>query len=312
MKKNLKSVLCIVFLAVSLFGIVGCKDDEKFDSSAKIQLYTRDKTSGTRDGFFTNIHFTDAVGDNSVLGSGILEAKNNGAMVESVKNDEYGIGYISLSSLKDSGLKGLIYEGVAPTEENVLNGSYKLTRNFNYIVRNEFATEKEQKIVEAFLAFLKTSDALITIQSKDGIVDITGDEPSWDSIKDNYPICLEDNSNITIKFGGSTSVEKIANELSREFSTKCGNFVAEHNHTGSGDAYKFTQGEGKDSATFLHIAFASREFKITEQGAEGTYGKICVDAIVAVVNEINPLDRVTADMLKKIYDGTYSKWEEVK
>ena len=155
-------------------------------------------------------------------------------MVESVKNDEYGIGYISLSSLKDSGLKGLIYEGVAPTEENVLNGSYKLTRNFNYIVRNEFATEKEQKIVEAFLAFLKTSDALITIQSKDGIVDITGDEPSWDSIKDNYPICLEDNSNITIKFGGSTSVEKIANELSREFSTKCGNFVAEHNHTGSG------------------------------------------------------------------------------
>mgnify|MGYP003218345606 FL=1 len=215
MKKNLKSVLCIVFLAVSLFGIVGCKDDEKFDSSAKIQLYTRDKTSGTRDGFFTNIHFTDAVSDNSVLGSGILEAKNNGAMVESVKNDEYGIGYISLSSLKDSGLKGLIYEGVAPTEENVLNGSYKLTRNFNYIVRNEFATEKEQKIVEAFLAFLKTSDALITIQSKDGIVDITGDEPSWDSIKDNYPICLEDNSNITIKFGGSTSVEKIANELSR-------------------------------------------------------------------------------------------------
>ena len=153
---------------------------------------------------------------------------------------------------------------------------------------------------------------MITIQSKDGIVDITGDEPSWDEIKDNYPICLEDNSNITIKFGGSTSVEKIANELSREFSTKCGNFVAEHNHTGSGDAYKFTQGEGKDSSTFLHIAFASREFKITEQGAEGTYGKICVDAIVAVVNKINPLDRVTADMLKKIYDGTYSKWEEVK
>ena len=51
MKKNLKSVLCIVFLAVSLFGVVGCKDDEKLDSSAKIQLYTRDKTSGTRDGF---------------------------------------------------------------------------------------------------------------------------------------------------------------------------------------------------------------------------------------------------------------------
>ena len=137
MKKNLKSVLCIVFLAVSLFGIVGCKDDEKFDSSAKIQLYTRDKTSGTRDGFFTNIHFTDAVSDNSVLGSGILEAKNNGAMVESVKNDEYGIGYISLSSLKDSGLKGLIYEGVAPTEENVLT-LYGLHLRYPYLRASEF------------------------------------------------------------------------------------------------------------------------------------------------------------------------------
>ena len=35
MKKNLKSVLCIVFLAVSLFGIVGCKDDENLTQVLK-------------------------------------------------------------------------------------------------------------------------------------------------------------------------------------------------------------------------------------------------------------------------------------
>jgi ABC-type phosphate transport system substrate-binding protein len=47
-----------------------------------------------------------------------------------LKNDIYGIGYISLASLESSTLKGLTYEGVTPTQEHVLDGTYELTRNF--------------------------------------------------------------------------------------------------------------------------------------------------------------------------------------
>ena len=43
------------------------------------------------------------------------------------------------------------------------------------------------------------------------------------------------------------------------------------------------------------MAFASRDFKLTssEVAKEGTYGKLCIDAIVAVVNKENTLSNVT-------------------
>lgn len=282
-------------------------------NDANIKVYTRDTTSGTRDGFFTTIKFEEAVKDNTKLVSGYVELASNGDMINGVKNDEFGIGYISLSTLETSGLKGLVYENVQPTEANVLNGTYKLTRNFNYIVRTEYDNTRKEQIVDAYLAFLTTKEAKATVVEKHGILEIKSSDPSWQTIKSNYPICNQDNSDITIYFGGSTSVEGIAKALSAEFSTLCGNFVAEHNHTGSGDAYKRTQGSEKDGASKLDIAFASREFKLadSEPAATESYGKICVDAIVAVVNSKNTVSKVTVVQLKGIYEGTITKWSQL-
>ena len=133
MKKIIKFVS---LLAIALLAIVGCSS-KGFDETSEIKLYTRDTTSGTRDGFFTGIGLSEAKEDNSPLKvKGLGTVESNGDMINSIKNDKYGIGYISMSSLEDSGLKGLYYEGVEPTEDNVLNGAYTLTRNFNYIIRN--------------------------------------------------------------------------------------------------------------------------------------------------------------------------------
>src|SRR5574344_133509 len=97
--------------------------------------------------------------------------------------------------------------------------------------------------------------------------------------------------------------------LSKEFSPLCGNFVAEHNHTGSGDAYKRTQGTDKDSSSALDIAFASREFATSEPAATGTTAKMCTDAIVAAINAKNTrITNITAASLKGIYSGTITKW----
>ena len=41
-------------------------------------------------------------------------------------------------------------------------------------------------------------------------------------------------------------------------------------------------------------------------------GKMCIDAIVAVVNKNNSLEKVTAAQLKSIYTGEVTKWSEVK
>ncbi len=309
----------LVFTLLFTIVLVGCGETpeettvDEFDSSSTIMVYTRDTTSGTREAFFKGIDFDDAVEDNSELVSGYIEVSGNGTMISSVSNDEYSIGYISLSSLEDSGLIGLDFEGVEATETNVLNDTYGLKRPFNYMVREDWTgMETEESIVEAFLAYMFTVDGKATIANNSGILSTDTNDQLWDDIKDDYDVCSQDNSSVTINFGGSTSVEKIAEALSQEFSAKCGNFIPDHNHTGSGDAYKRVQGEESTGANLLHVGFASRDFKDSEPGATGTYGQICWDAVVVVVNGLNDvLNNITAEDIKKIYAGEITTWSEL-
>jgi phosphate transport system substrate-binding protein len=303
------------FLCLIGVLLVGCGNSAtSFNEESNIMVYTRDTTSGTRDGFFTTIGFKDAVSDNGVLVSGVVEVAGNGEMISAIKNDVYGIGYIALATLSSSTLKGLNYEGIEPTEDNVINGTYTLKRNFNYITRTSFDSDDKQRICKAFIAFMSTKEGKAVIQSEGGIVDILSTDTTWNTLKSEYSdITSKDNSGITIKIGGSTSAQNVAEALSLEFSAKCGNFVPSHNHTGSGDAYTRTQGSEKDSSLSLDIGFASRDFKLTgsEPASENTYGQVCLDAIVPVVNEINSLEAITQVELKGIYDGTYTKWSQI-
>ncbi|MBN2877039.1 MAG: substrate-binding domain-containing protein [Bacilli bacterium] len=315
----MKKLVLLLSAVMIVFGLIGCGSESTttaaaFDQSSIIKVYTRDTTSGTREAFFKGIGFSDAVEDNALLVSGYIEVDGNGSMISSVEGDEYGIGYISLSSLADSGLTGLNFEGVQATEENVLNDTYGLKRPFMYMTRDDWTgMETEQQIVEAFVAYMSTVDGKATIANHSGILEASSSDPLWDDIKDNYDVCALDNSDVTIRFGGSTSVESIAKALSAEFSAKCGNFIADHNHTGSGDAYKRVQGEEADGSNYLHIGFASRNFSTeTEVGADGTYGQICWDAVVVVVNATNDtLANITAEDIKKIYEGTTTVWSEL-
>ena len=152
------------------------------------------------------------------------------------------------------------------------------------------------------------------MQSEGGILEVKSTDPTWETIKNNYPITTKDNSSITINFGGSTSVSKMATALANEFSNLCGNVKFSHDYHGSGDAYKKTQGADKDSTGYYDMAFASRDFKLTssEKALEGTYGKLCIDAIVAVVNKENTLSNVTRTQLVDMYTGIVNKWNEVK
>lgn len=317
----------LAFSLLLVFGLVGCTEEttesttteaqttteDTFDLSSTIKVYTRDTTSGTREAFFKGIGFDDAVEDNAQLVTGYIEVDGNGSMISSVNNDEFGIGYISLASLEESGLIGLDFEGVEPTEANVLNNTYGLKRPFMYMVRADWTDmETEQEIVEAFVAYMSTVDGKATIANKSGIVSTDATDQLWDDIKDNYDVCTQDNSAVTIYFGGSTSVESVSKALSAEFSAKCGDFIAEHNHTGSGDAYKRVQGSEADGANMLHIGFASRDFKDTEPGAAGTFGQICWDAVVIVVNGVNNnITNITAEQTRKIYAGDITTWSEL-
>lgn len=315
-----KIILAMSF--IMLFVLVGCTNDTTteapttaapFDTTASIQTYTRDTTSGTREAFFKGIDFKSAVDDNAELVSSYVEVSGNGAMMTSVANDANGIGYISLSTLEESGLTGLKFDSVEPTITNVLNDTYGLKRPFMYMERADWSgMETEQQIVEAFIAFMGTVEGKAIISEKGGIVETSAADSTWATISGDYSVCGLDNSNVTVKFGGSTSVEKVAKGLSAALSTKCGNFEAYHNHLGSGDAYKKVQGSEANGQDLLHIGFASRGFKDTEAGATGTFDQICWDAVVIVVNPANTsITNITAAQTKSIFGGTVTSWDGI-
>lgn len=289
-----------------------------FDENQNITPYTRDTNSGTREGFREKIGLKDAAKDDEKLKTTVQQAASNGDRVTSLSKNEYGIGYFSFDTKADAeskGLKLLNYEGVTPSEDTILGGQYKLARNFNYCFAEETDATKK-RIVKGFVTYrTKSQEGLTIVKQNGGIVKISATTPKWADLVKNDPDLSkinEDHTNVTINFGGSTSVEKIAKALSTGFRKLAGNFVANHNHTGSGDAYVKTQGDKKGQ---LDIAFASREFKLTdsEKLKEGTYGKICVDGIVVGVHKENPIANITAEQLKNIYssEGTISKWSDI-
>ena len=307
----MKKIVLLGIIFILGLGLTACgsTNEEGFDKTKSITVYTRDTSSGTRAGFMSGIDFKDAAEDNSVLVEGFV-TKDNTGILTAMGTDEYGIGYISLASLNDS-VKGLSFNGIEPNIANVIKNSYGLKRPFNYVIRvdGDFGLDEEEQISKAFIAFLGTIDGADIIADKGAIaLDVT---ETWDDIKVNHSVCSNDNSAITIKFGGSDSIEKIAKALSEAFVPKCGDFVPEHDHTGSSDGFKRTQGSEKDGDSAKHIGFASRPFKDTEQGVSGTQGQLAWDAIVAIVHLNNELNTVTAEDLKNIFSGTYSKWEDI-
>jgi len=279
-----------------------------FTTSNNIVLYTRDTTSGTRDGFMGGIGFSTAAKNDNLLTDGFLIADNTAILTAMSGSDKYGIGYVSLSSVNNN-IKPLKFNNVVASEESVIDNSYGLKRPFNWMLRAEgdFPTETVEDIANAFVAFMVTIEGEDTIAGA-GAVALEATQ-RWDDIKASYPVCNQDNSAVTVRFGGSDSIEKVAKAVTASFKPRCGNFVAEHEHTGSGDAYKRTNDPAiKDTAVGKDVGFASRNFTDAEKKVGDValpteqYGQLAWDAIVAIVHKDNPLLNVNADILKRMYE----------
>lgn len=87
----------------------------------QINVYTRDKASGTRAVFWKK-----------ALNKGDITPKanfvaSNGAMKTAVSNDPYSIGYVSVGHI-DKSVQPIALDSIIPTLETVKNGSFKVAR----------------------------------------------------------------------------------------------------------------------------------------------------------------------------------------
>lgn len=293
----------LVFLFSFLVTLCGCKGD-----IYKINIYTRDASSGTREAFFKGIDVEDISNDS-------IEVSSNGDMIVKVKNDYNSIGYVSLNEeLFNTGVSILSFEGVFPTYESVLDKTYTLQRAFSYVTRakDDFENEREEQLVDAFIDFItKSKEGMLVIQSAGGIVDASKGQP-WEELKLNHPIVLQDNSDLTIITAGSTSVEKTITLALEVFKAMAGDFNFMVNQTGSSDGYKRVLGSEKDGINASDIGFSSRAFKKEEEVSKGKYtGEYCLDAVVVITNKENALTNISKEDLFKIYSGEITSFKEI-
>ena len=89
----------------------------------------REGGSGTRDGF-------ESITGTEDLCEYTQELTSTGAVIEAVKNNPQAIGYASLSAVEgQEGIKAITVNGVACSEETVLDGSYEIQRPFILVTK---------------------------------------------------------------------------------------------------------------------------------------------------------------------------------
>lgn len=115
---------------------------------AEIVFVGREAGSGTRDGFESIV----GVEDECVYSE---ELTATGAVIAKVQSNANAIGYASLSALDDA-VKAVTVEGVAPSEETVQDGTYKIQRPFVFVT-NDSAELSET--AQAFFDFAQSDEA---------------------------------------------------------------------------------------------------------------------------------------------------------
>ena len=117
-------------------------------SDGQVVPIGREAGSGTRDGFESITDTEDACKYQNELTS-------TGEVIASVASNPNAIGYTSLSAVDDT-VKALTVGGVAPSEATVLDGTYAIQRNFNFIVSD--STELSEA-AQAFVDWATSSEA---------------------------------------------------------------------------------------------------------------------------------------------------------
>ena len=117
-------------------------------SDGQVVPIGREAGSGTRDGFESITGTEDACKYQNELTS-------TGEVIASVASNPNAIGYASLSAV-DETVKALTVGGVAPSEATVLDGTYAIQRNFNFIVSD--STELSEA-AQAFVDWATSTEA---------------------------------------------------------------------------------------------------------------------------------------------------------
>lgn len=267
-----------IMAAAALTGCAG--------GNSEITVISREDGSGTRGAFTELMGIAADDVDNTVATAEI--SNSTSVVIQSVAGNENAIGYISLGSLS-SDVKAVSVDGVEATVDNIVGGTYKVSRPFNIATREDISD-----LAADFVSYIMSADGQAIIEEK-GYIKVS-DNGAY------TPSGLEG----TIVVAGSTSVAPVMEVLADEYKKLNSGVTIEIQQTGS-SAGMTSAIEGA-----CDIGMASREVKDSEL-AEGLIPTvIAMDGIAVIVNNENDIANLTSDQIKGIYTGEITDWSEIQ
>lgn len=293
------SVLCV---AGMLTGCGGGNSNSSSGASSSgnssageakpISIVSREDGSGTRGAFIElfGVQEKDADGnkiDNTSVDANIV--KSTEVMMTTVANDDFAIGYTSLGALNDT-VKALKVDGVEATAENIKGGTYKISRPFNIATKG-----KVSDVADDFMKYIMSSDGQQVIEDNGYI-----------KVDDAAAAFKSSGAEGTVVVAGSSSVTPVMEKLAESYekvNTKAKIDIQESDST---------TGMTSVAEGTCDIGMASRELEDSEKDAGLTPVAIALDGIAVIVNKNNTIDDIKPDMVKSIYVGDVTDWNDVK
>ncbi len=265
-------------------GLVGC-GNSGFSADKNITVVAREDGSGTKAAFMEIIGLShkDSSG-NTVPNadvSGVIIAAGTAAVMQEVKDNPQAIAYDSLGYVTDE-VKILKIDGVYPTVETIKDGSYAISRPLSIVYKPATIESGANK---AFYEFLLSSTAQDIVASE-----------GYVNIQTSVTYTVQPNLSGKIDISGSTSLQPLMETLAAKFESLQSGVTVTVAGGGSGTGLKNAENGTSD------FGMISKEKKPNDDAPNCVAAEVARDGIAVIVNKQNPIDSITLEQLKNIYD----------
>lgn len=279
--------------AAALVGLSACGSTANGDSEAglgQINVVTREDGSGTRGAFIELFGLEEKNSDGEKVDlttQNAIVTNSTSVMLTTVAEDGSAIGYASLGSLNDS-VKVVDIDGAEATVENIKDGSYKVSRPFNIVTKDD-----TNEAAKDFINFILSSEGQAIVE-KSGYIPLD-DNGSYKSSVNSGKVVIS----------GSSSVTPVMEKLKEAYAKVNPDVTIEIQQSDSSTGVANTVDGTAD------IGMASRELKDTEEKEGVTATVIAMDGIAIIVNDKNEVDDLTSEQVKDIFAGDTTSWEDL-
>lgn len=184
-------------------------------------------------------------------------------------------------------------EGVDATVDNVVNGSYTLQRGLILATKGTASGA-----VADLISYVLSAEGQAIVEDNDYIA-VDNSAPAYKST-------IDDKTSYSITIQGSTTVNPIMMAVEEEYEKIHPNVKISITANGSGT------GAAAAIDGTADIGMLSRDLKTSETDAGLVPTVIGKDGIAIIVNKsVTGIDNLTLAQIAKIYDGTYTNWNQL-